>query len=127
MVGKYFIAVDGDDVGRTIERLVLLNDCQGLTSFSANYRSAVHWITSALIESYQGSALLSDGDSILIETNALVLSANQLLMLSEEFALLSGHTLSIGIGKTMRQAYLALKLAKVSGKNQIRFYSEFID
>ena len=127
MTEKYFIAVDGDDVGRTIERLVLLNDDQGLTSFSAKYRSAVHWLTSVLIESYEGSALLSDGDSILIETNALVLSANKLLVLSEEFLLLSGHTLSIGIGKTMRQAYLALKLAKVSGKNQIRFYAEFID
>jgi hypothetical protein len=124
MTERYYIAVDGDDVGRSIERLVLTNDCQGLSAFAAKYRSAVHWLTSVLIDSFQGNALLSDGDSVLIEAHAPAFSAHRLTALSEEFAKLSGHTLSIGIGDTMREAYLALKLAKLSGKNQVRSYTE---
>lgn len=124
---KYYIAIDGDDVGRSIERLVLLNDGQGLSDFSAKYRCAIRWLTSVLIDSLQGTALLSDGDSILIEVHTPSYSADRLAALSKEFVQLSGHTVSIGIGDTMRRAYLALKLAKLSGKNQIRHYKELIE
>lgn len=127
MTEKYYIAIDGDDVGRSIERLVLLNDGQGLSDFSAKYRSAIRWLTTVLIDSLQGSALLSDGDSILIEVYTPSYSADNLEALSKKFVQLSGHTVSIGIGDTMRRAYLALKLAKLSGKNQIRYYKELIE
>ena len=40
---------------------------------------------------------------------------------------MSDCSLSIGYGETLREAYLALKIAKLNGKNQVQAWGDTIN
>lgn len=67
----YFYAIDGDDVGRHFEALVLSNDVPSIRAYSKLVEIAVCQIRDALLE--EGcSIVMCAGDSILAEAPRLL-------------------------------------------------------
>jgi hypothetical protein len=119
-----YIAIDGDDVGQRLEHFVLTNDIDGLITFSRAYQSRVAWLSAKLSSELRATILFCAGDSLLASMAYSCSAAVALDQVRKEFADGVERTLSIGIGSTPREAYLALKLAKLSGKNQLKRFEE---
>lgn len=122
MEENWFLALDGDDIGRRLELHMVTEDAQGLENFTYSFNSVISTLKESILSQPHARLLLHGGDSILIslpkdsiaETIKRVHSATE----GSEF------TFSGGYGRNMRGAYLALKLAKVSGKNSFSCFPE---
>jgi hypothetical protein len=122
-----YIAVDGDDVGSHLEYLMLMNDIETLAHFAAEYTNAMQQFIATLTNIFRISVIFLGGDSLLLTAESAEFSVNQLETVRTSFAENTRHTLSIGLGYSAREAYIALKLAKTSGKNCIRRFVELSD
>ena len=113
-----FVAIDGDDVGVTLEALVLRGGVADLASFSRCVTARMAALTQRL-EDMGAQVIFAGGDSILVE---FALPEIDLAWLHELPA--SPCTFSVGIGHDLMTAYLALRVAKGKGKHQtVRFDS----
>lgn len=121
---NYFLALDGDNIGRKIEFYILSNKIESLQDFSKKYKNSMLWLEKSLADILCGQIIFSGGDSLLakLPSNSFDLACVQKLCILFESK--SDSTLSIGIGKTVAQSYFALKFAKVSGKKCIKFFDE---
>ena len=124
MMPERYVAVDGDDIGNRLEYLMLTNKLDELAVFSKSFDQSFGWLGGCFANELQANVIFVGGDNLL----AIVVSTDSLLdrldALRHNFAEQTGHSLSIGVGGSARQAYIALKLAKVSGKNCICVYKE---
>ena len=120
-----FIAIDGDDVGRRIEYLVLLNKTNALLQFSLQYQEGMTWLENILVEKLNAQIVFNGGDNLLatIPSNSNLLE--EIEKIRTKFEEQTQTTLSIGIGNTPRESYFALKLAKNSGKDRVCEYKDF--
>ncbi len=122
-VSELYLAIDGDDVGHRLEYFILTNDSHSLRSFSSTFASAMAWLEQELRSSLGLTLIFSGGDNLLACLNADS-DSNDLIDLLERlrnaFAERAESTLSVGVGGSPREAYLALKLAKASGKDCIQ-------
>jgi GTP cyclohydrolase III len=111
MPEKYFIAIDGDDVGNLLRTLIISNDLEGCAHLSNSIQSHIDEIGHVLRK--RGCEIVfSGGDSLLaIAPNY---TKDNLL---DEFPK-GPCTVSVGIGSSPEYAYLALQLAKARGKDQ---------
>ena len=117
MTQEWFVALDGDDVGRRLEQCMLLNDLKSLREFTQAFECVVQSLLEG-ISSVQGSrVVLAGGDSILLTVDEPAVPT--LLAVIKKALLGTEFTFSGGCGPTMRAAYLSLKLAKTRGKNRI--------
>lgn len=112
-----YLALDGDDIGRRLERHLVSEDPQGLQEFAMAFEKVRERLVKSITDIGEVVFLLNGGDSILIslkETSlpVAIAAVNQALDDAE-------FTFSGGYGATLREAYLALKLAKACGKNRI--------
>jgi len=122
-----FLAIDGDDVGHKLEYYVLINVDFTFVLFFIFYTISMNCLVVKLSANFNVNIIFIGGDNLLASLNVDEpdhLSEN-LEKLRLEFSEKAQSTLSMGIGKCPREAYLALKLAKASGKNCIRLYEEF--
>jgi hypothetical protein len=107
-----FIAIDGDDVGLKLRELIIANDIENASKFSAELLSYFSNICD-LISLKEGKIVFCGGDSILA-------IGNQVLTDEIKKNLPTGPcTVSIGISVSAEKAYLALQLAKARGKSQM--------
>jgi hypothetical protein len=116
----YFFGLDGDDTGRKLEGLFQSGfEPDSLTRFSmaidAGIRAVSKKLTSAPI---QGALLFCSGDDLLFRGKY---DADAINELRATYARASGgHTCSIGFGRTPKEAYVALKMAKATpGKDAV--------
>lgn len=106
-----YYAIDGDDVGRKLEFLLLSNDAEGAAFFSQEITREIENLHQFFMK-FHSQIIFSTGDGILafsaesIDVSALTVSG-------------SGTTFSIGIGSTTANALLALKKAKGLGKARV--------
>ncbi len=119
------MAIDGDDVGHRLEYFMLVNEGESLINFSDTFQAAMNWLENKLVDEYKAKIIFSGGDNLLAVLDADNLSSEVFEMLRTEFSKQAGSTLSMGLGENLREAYFALKLAKTSGKNCIRWFKEF--
>lgn len=110
----YFYALDGDNVGRRLECLVLTNDCNAISQFSQVVQTALDEVVAELL-GLQCNIVFRGGDSILACCDTAI--AVEELPLER-----SGFTFSIGVGTTPTRALLALKQAKGNGKCRVEFF-----
>jgi GTP cyclohydrolase III len=122
-----YIAIDGDDVGRHLEYLMLVNDIDGITEFSIKYKKAMDWLVQSLIARFEASVVFSGGDNILASLSEEKFTLKDVELIRSKFSKIADKTLSIGIGNSAREAYFALKLSKSSGKNCTHDFKEFIN
>lgn len=116
-MGDWFLALDGDDVGRRLEKYMLMNDACSLKNFSSEFEDVVAVLIKKVSSIPDLEILLSGGDSILIQMGKS--SIEHVLVVVENSLQDCQFTFSGGYGPSMRSAYLSLKLAKSKGKNRI--------
>ncbi len=106
-----YIAIDGDDVGSEIERLILLCQPEALTRYWKSVSRVIANLEERLI-SWGAKVLLCGGDTILAE----LAEAPSPQSIYELFSSTLPLSFSVGTGHTMLEAHVALKTAKTSGK-----------
>ena len=96
---------------------MLTNDIESLRTFATAFDTIVNALVESVCEMHGVELILFGGDSILIKLHTEALDA----VLKKVNCHINGgqFTFSGGYADTMQGAYLALKLAKSSGKNRI--------
>jgi len=116
-MGSIYLALDGDDIGSQLEFHLLHEDIEGLREFARSFNSVLESIVHKLRRNPEISILLLGGDTLLAEMPATHIAATIDLIQSETAR--TDFTFSGGYGPSLRHAYLALRIAKASGKNRI--------
>jgi hypothetical protein len=116
----YYFGLDGDDTGRRLEELFQAASAdRAFRSFSKMIDAARKQIADRLAKPpLSGEVLFCSGDDILFKAAYVPEAIEELRSMYQQRT--SGLTCSVGYGKTPREAYVALKMAKASpGKNCI--------
>jgi hypothetical protein len=110
----YFFGLDGDDTGRELERLFQIEDQpEAITKFSKAVDSAIKAVAKSIAEEpIKGSLVFSSGDDILFKGIYVPDAIEDLRALYKQKT--KGFTCSVGFGSTLKEAYVALKMAKAS-------------
>lgn len=117
---ELFFGLDGDDTGKVFEDIFLIDgDEQQLRSSSQAVSKAICEICERIKQiAGKRAVIFSAGDDILFKGQFTQLQLQELHDLYA--ATTNGLTCSIGYGRSLREAFLALKLAKTApGKNSI--------
>lgn len=114
-----FVSVDGDDVGRHLEHLVILGAMMELSKFSKEYNSKIKRFARQLEKKFDAEIVFLGGDNLLVIIDEQKYNKDILDDMKSQFYEDVGFSLSLGVGRSSRDAYIALKLAKALGKNRI--------
>ncbi|MFF6992999.1 mCpol domain-containing protein [Streptomyces sp. NPDC010273] len=117
-----FAIIDGDDVGNKIESRILANDVTGFVRTSKMIADTVDRLIDYTSTIPGVTVVSSGGDSILLQV-----AENSILSLSEALEELQEpdvFTFSAGIGQTLRESFIALRVAKSSGKRRVSIFAE---
>lgn len=123
---EFFLALDGDDIGNRLEYFMLTNDISSLREFSRNYEFWLLQFKEKLIRLFDAEIIFFGGDNLLGRIAAKHFDISALEELRRSFSKETKTNLSIGIGTTPRESYIALNFAKVSGKNCTKLFKEVI-
>lgn len=113
-----YIGLDGDSIGREIERNIINNNLQELRIFSYCITNAIEKIRN-LVESKSGDVIFCGGDSILFSGRFDEKFAQNII---DIFSNETKRTASVGIGNSPHETYLGLKLAKSYGGNRFVYF-----
>jgi len=111
---SFFISLDGDLVGQQLEKLIITNELNKLIEYSHSVNEAVNKIRS-ISDDLDGKTYLHGGDSLLVELQDYKPFIEKFLDSQSEIL----TSFSVGIGRDVIQAYLALKFAKSAGRGLI--------
>lgn len=116
-MADWFLALDGDDIGRRLELHILTEDIEGLKEFIASFEHTLGQLYHCVEDDSSVKTLLRGGDSLLIQApeSKIKTIVNRIRATNANTEI----TFSGGYGNTLRDAYLALKIAKASGKRKI--------
>jgi GTP cyclohydrolase III len=121
---QFFLAVDGDNIGSKLERLILLGELEELRAFSKSFAAGLAALENAFAHTFAADIIFAGGDNFLASCNSSDFDTESLKTFVRDFEMSVGQTVSIGVGETPFEAHIALKLAKCTGKNSIRYYHE---
>ncbi|NJK34052.1 MAG: mCpol domain-containing protein [Oscillatoriales cyanobacterium SM2_2_1] len=110
----FSVAIDGDLVGRKIEKLIISNKLDELIEYSHVINKSVDSIR-LVANSVGGKTYLQGGQSLLVEVKSYQSFIKKLI----EIHLGLVATFSVGIGKNIVEAHLVLKFAKSAGRGLI--------
>jgi hypothetical protein len=118
-----FIAVDGDDVGRRFEErlaeCVAMSDAIKLREWSHGIQQKLSEEMVTLMDKWEGQFIARTGDGFLASVPSKYLDE-----LKTDFRpKLQDETATTGIGRTVKEAYLALKLGKARNRGGGIFFS----
>lgn len=113
---NFYYAIDGDDIGKKLEKHALENDISSIVHLSNNVKNRLIDIEQYLC-SEGAKIVFSEGDSLLAHSDTEIRLPIELLTENE-------ISFSAGVGKTPALALLALKKAKGLGKKRVEFFRE---
>lgn len=117
--GDVYVAIDGDDVGRRLEQLLSRDKEDEVVAFAVVIDE---WIRkcSEYVQERGGNVVFAAGDSVLCRVPA---GASQSIYAMTKDV---DHdvTFSCGVGNTMSEAMMALKMAKARGRDQLVVWDE---
>jgi len=110
----YYFGLDGDDTGRELERLFQIEGKpEAIAKFSKAVDSAISAVSKRVVEDpINGKIIFSSGDDLLFEGIYVPKAIEDLRLAYREKS--RGCTCSIGFGTTLKETYVALKMAKAS-------------
>lgn len=111
---NYFIAIDGDSVGRNIEQLIMSSKLHELYEYSYTINKYIDNLR-LFSENLGGKIYLQGGDSLLVELSEYQAFIEKIILTQSEIK----TSFSVGIAKCSVEAYLALKYAKSLGKGLV--------
>jgi hypothetical protein len=114
----WYLALDGDDIGRSLELHIVNNDIEMLQQFSAHFTNMTERLDKKLLELPGVRSILNGGDSLLFSFPHS--SVDTVISTARDEISSSDFSFSGGYGPSPRSALLALKIAKSSGKNRIQ-------
>lgn len=109
--------IDGDDIGLKIEKSFMENDEFNLSLINNKVKNMKEIITTYLVAN-GFEIIFSGADGIICKRNDIE-SAEILDFIRKN---VQGITFSLGVGKSLRDSYLALRYAKCNGKNICAIY-----
>ncbi len=109
-----YIAIDGNSIGKFIEKLILSNRLAELSEFSNQMNSTIQYLCNA-IESRNGNVYMAGGDNILAEIQESHIY--EIINIVKEINNTNAYKFSVGISENLIDTYLALKYAKSSREN----------
>jgi GTP cyclohydrolase III len=115
--GSTYAYFDGDDVGAHIELCLLEDDATGAALVSTRVNQAIAWLQSHLQQRFGASVIFAGGDEVLAQLQTRP-TLTQLESVRTEFESQSSLSISCGLGTSLHEASLQLRLAKLRGKNQ---------
>ncbi len=124
---KYYFGLDGDDTGRELERLFQLDvNNESFRKFSNEIDNAMKKVSKKVKEApLHGKIIFCSGDDLFFQGKYHVEALEELRY---TFNLVSGgRTCCIGFGKTPREAYVALKMAKANPGKDCMIGVEFVE
>ncbi|MFI0086494.1 mCpol domain-containing protein [Streptomyces bobili] len=116
-----FAIIDGDDIGSKVESRLLADDVLGFVRTSKTIANMVESLAGHASAVPGVTVISSGGDSILLQVSDD--SIGQLSDTLEELQQPGFFTFSVGVGGTLRESFVALRMAKSSGKCKIAIYS----
>ncbi|ROO61310.1 hypothetical protein EDC02_3243 [Micromonospora sp. Llam0] len=117
MTARWFLALDGDDIGRRLELYMLTENLHDLQTFARDFSQTVSRVVQSLQLTPDVDIILGSGDSILARLPQREIERS--ISLVKQATANTGFSFSGGYAETMQGAYLALKVAKSTGKNRI--------
>jgi len=114
-----YVGLDGDDIGKKIEKCLLENDEKEAARLSQEVINTKDKIDEYL-RSLNFEIIFSAGDDILSKGNSIDIEKLKEFLLNVE----DECSFSAGIANTMAKTYVALKYAKSIGKNVIVKYNQ---
>lgn len=115
-----YITADADNLGKLIGRARLNDDVPGLMRLN-NAINCGNQVFKSWAESKGGGVVEIGGDEASIEIPISALS--ELPKIKEQYETAVQATVTIGVGLRLSESAKALLVGKLSGKNQIRFYT----
>ncbi|MEV3950884.1 MULTISPECIES: mCpol domain-containing protein [Streptomyces] len=117
-----FAIIDGDDVGDKVESFILANDVENFIASSRRINTELEGLATCMQELPGVSLVHAGGDSLLVkmEDEAIRLVVEVVNRQQRPGSL----TFSAGIGSTLRQSFIALRMAKSSGKCRVVRFEE---
>jgi len=115
-----FAFFDGDNIGNILELLFLQNKEEEAFEISNKIKIAFNEIESFIKKDDSITILMNGGDDLIIklrDKNAL----NKAEQIRKIFFDNSSLSLSCGIGNTVRESLENLRIAKLTGKNNIKY------
>ncbi|WP_420572261.1 mCpol domain-containing protein [Kordia sp.] len=119
MEENIYIRLDADNIGDNIELSLLKNDYITAQKIHNKVQTNINNILNVLKSKNDIEILLIGCDDILFSINTSNYDFNFIKNIAKNFEKNSGFTLSIGIGNTVSSALKNLRIAKLSGKNNI--------
>lgn len=117
---QYYFGIDGDDTGRELERLFQGEfGEEAVSRFSEAVDAAIRTVSERLKTApINGKVLFSSGDDILFKGTY---DANAIEELRSTYSRISGgYTCCVGFGRTLKEVYVAMKMAKATpGKDSV--------
>lgn len=109
---------DGDNVGNTIEILLLDGKILEAQALSNNINAAIQQIIKFL--NGKAEVILAGGDDILIKIMDDINMETTIKTISQMFLDITSLTISVGVDENIKGAIYQLYIAKLYGKNQIK-------
>ncbi|PEN23578.1 mCpol domain-containing protein [Klebsiella grimontii] len=116
-----YIAIDGDDVGRKITASYISNSEVELAYISNKLNNATKKISDFL--SANGFEIIFQAADGVTAKTAVEVNFNDVFNTVKSHSF-DGVTFSAGVGKDLREAYIALLNSKSNGKNMISIYND---
>ena len=110
---EVFVAIDGDHVGEALESFLVQRDLEGAQKFSQAVARLFQEYRQRL-EQAGATIYICEGDSLLASVPDAQFAPDLLKDLATEPC-----SVSAGLGWDPRSAFLALKVAKALGRNQV--------
>ncbi|MGO6982565.1 mCpol domain-containing protein [Rhizobium leguminosarum] len=118
-----YISIDGDDIGRRVTAMHLANDAAGLSAFVALVHDKVTQI-GRLLENAGFLVIFCAADGVVAHKEDTHATTVADLYTSIEAIGGGDLTFSAGVGRSLREAYVALLAAKSNGKARLCIFSE---
>jgi hypothetical protein len=121
--GWFYVALDGDGIGKLVGRAIIANDVDELHKVSGRIDAAqdfiLHWC-----ESVDGIKISGGGDEATMAISPEAKDSLKKLRASIEESF--GYTISVGVGRSLSEAGTALLVAKLRGKDRIVYFNKQI-
>ena len=111
---------DGDNIGDTLEILLVEEKVAEAQRFSRNIKIAISEIEAKLKDIPDTEIIIAGGDDLLIKYDSRLHNMSFLEEIRTIFKARTNHSMSCGVGENIPHSVQNLYLAKLYGKNQIK-------
>jgi CRISPR/Cas system-associated protein Cas10 (large subunit of type III CRISPR-Cas system) len=115
MANIIYIIGDGDGIRRNIELYLLNSNFDRLSRFSASLINSIAEIANIASQTMDAKIIYAGGDDIFFTVDMNNYQEAIIKKLMAIFTESTGCTISFGVGETVKEAFINLRLAKAGG------------